>query len=58
MKREELRALGLTDEQVDKIMSMNGDDVNAQKAIEAARDQTITTLTQERDGLKIGRAHV
>lgn len=52
MKREELRALGLTDEQVDKIMSMNGDDVNAQKAIVAARDQTITTLTQERDGLK------
>ena len=52
MKREELRALGLTDEQVDKVMAMNGDDVNAQKAIVAARDQTITALTQERDGLK------
>lgn len=52
MKREDLRKLGLTDEQVDQVMSMNGDDVNAQKAIVAQRDETITALTTERDGLK------
>lgn len=52
MKREDLRKLGLTDEQVDQVMSMNGEDVNASKAIVAQRDETIRTLTTERDGLK------
>lgn len=52
MKREDLRKLGLTDEQVDQVMSMNGEDVNAGKAIVAQRDETIRTLTTERDGLK------
>lgn len=39
MKREDLRKLGLTDEQVDQVMSMNGEDVNASKAIVAQRDE-------------------
>ena len=52
MKREDLRKLGLTDEQVDQIMAMNGDDVNAQRAIVAQRDESIKALTTERDGLK------
>lgn len=33
MKREELKSLGLTDEQIDKVMAINGQDVNAQKAL-------------------------
>lgn len=32
MKREELGKLGLTDEQVDAIMKMNGEDINREKA--------------------------
>ena len=32
MKREELTAAGLTDEQVDKVMKLNGDDINREKA--------------------------
>lgn len=32
MKREELTAAGLTDEQVEKVMKMNGDDINREKA--------------------------
>lgn len=32
MKREELTAAGLTDEQIDKIMKLNGDDINREKA--------------------------
>ncbi len=52
MKREDLRKIGLTDEQVDQVMAINGDDVNASKAIIAQRDEQIKTLTTERDGLK------
>lgn len=52
MKREDLRKLGLSDEQVDQVMSMNGEDVNAQKAIVAQRDETIKAITTERDGLQ------
>lgn len=32
MKKEDLKALGLTDEQIDKIHALNGIDVNAEKA--------------------------
>ena len=32
MKREELTAAGLTDEQIDKVMKLNGDDINREKA--------------------------
>lgn len=32
MKREELTAAGLTDDQVDKVMKLNGDDINREKA--------------------------
>ena len=31
MKREELRALGLTPEQINKVMILNGNDVNREK---------------------------
>jgi len=52
MKRDELKKLGLTDEQIDKVMDLNGNDINGLKADLIARDQTITALTTERDGLK------
>ena len=52
MKRDELKALGLTDEQVDKVMGIHGTDEAAHKAVLQARDEQITTLTTERDGLK------
>lgn len=52
MKREELEALGLTKEQIDSVMTINGNDQNSLKAQIAQKDQTITTLTTERDGLK------
>ena len=32
MKRNELRNLGLTPEQIDAVMTMNGNDVNREKA--------------------------
>lgn len=37
MKRNELRNLGLTPEQIDAVMSMNGNDVNREKAKSAAQ---------------------
>ena len=52
MKREELKNLGLTDEQIKFVMDENGKDINAQKAIIEQKDQQITALTTERDGLK------
>lgn len=45
MKREELKSMGLNDEQVQKIMDIHGADVEKQKSI-------ISALTAERDGLK------
>lgn len=32
MKREELAAAGLTDEQIEKVMKLNGDDINREKS--------------------------
>lgn len=52
MKREELKNLGLTDEQIKFVMDENGKDINAQKAIVEQKDQEIAALTTERDGLK------
>ncbi|WBM89740.1 hypothetical protein [Lacticaseibacillus phage P7.1] len=45
MKREELKGLGLSDEQVDKVMVIHGTDVNELKG-------QVSQLTTERDGLK------
>lgn len=42
MKTEELKALGLNDEQVQKVFAMNGADIER-------KNQTIATLTAERD---------
>lgn len=42
MKTEELKALGLNDEQVQKVFAMNGADIER-------KNQTIDTLTAERD---------
>lgn len=39
MKREELTAAGLTDEQIDKVMKLNGDDINREKAKFADYDE-------------------
>ncbi|WP_164506751.1 phage scaffolding protein [Lapidilactobacillus bayanensis] len=45
MKREDLKELGLTDEQIGSVMAMHGGDVNGLK-------EQVTTLTSERDGLQ------
>ena len=56
MKREELTALGLTAEQVDSVMGMNGQDIEKHKAgleREKARAQAIEEqLSAAREGLK------
>lgn len=45
MNREELKSLGLTDEQIDKVMAAHGQVVNATK-------QELQTVTTDRDNLK------
>lgn len=45
MKREELKALELSDEVIDKIMTIHGADIEKQK-------DALSALTVERDGLK------
>lgn len=45
MKREDLKTMGLPDEQINTIMDLHGADIEKQKT-------TISTLTAERDGLK------
>lgn len=45
MKREDLKAMGLSDEQISTIMDLHGADIEKQKT-------TISTLTAERDGLR------
>ena len=55
MKREELTAAGLTDEQVDKVMKLNGDDINREKAKYSDYDDTKKQLekaTAPIDGMK------
>ena len=61
MKKEELTALGITEEQADKVLAMNGKDIEKhKKAAEDAKSQ-VTSLTQQLsdrdkdlDGLKAG----
>ena len=45
MKREELKGLGLTDEQIGSVMAMHGSDVNSLK-------EQVNNLESERDGLQ------
>lgn len=45
MNREELKELGLSDEQIDKVMTSHGKVVNSTK-------EELTTVTTDRDGLK------
>ena len=52
MKRDELKALGLTDEQIDKVMGMHGADITQLRTDLATRDETIKSLTTERDSQK------
>lgn len=48
MKRTELEALGMTKEQIDAVMKINGDDIENAKAVNAAE---ITNLKAENDSL-------
>ena len=49
MKREELTALGLSDEQVTKVMALHGTDI---EGVESKGKEQLTAVTAERDGLK------
>ena len=56
MKREELEAAGLTEEQVNKVMKLNGDDINREKAkfadygeIKAQLEKANATLDSMKD---------
>lgn len=52
MKREELKALGLTDEQINEVMKVNGTDIETVKAKATeleAQLTTINTTVKERD---------
>ena len=55
MKREELTALGLTDEQINSVMKMNGDDINREKGKFADYDEIKQQLDKANaaiDGMK------
>ena len=55
MKREELTAAGLTDEQIDKVMKLNGDDINREKSKFADYDEIKAQLEKANatiDGMK------
>ena len=52
MKREFLKSLGLTDEQIDSIMSENGKDIEKHKAATEKSNQEIETLKTELTGVK------
>lgn len=51
MKREELKALGLSDEQIDGVMKINGIEVEANKKIVEAKDAEISKLKVSNEGL-------
>ncbi|MGO3411205.1 phage scaffolding protein [Leuconostoc carnosum] len=51
MKREQLVQLGLSDDQVNGVMKIHGQDTEAHKDAAALQDQ-VTELTTERDGFK------
>ena len=55
MKREELTVLGLTDEQINSVMKMNGDDINREKGKFADYDEIKQQLDKANaaiDGMK------
>lgn len=53
MKTEELTALGITEETANKILAINGKDIEHAKAtVGATKDKEIEALTTERDGLQ------
>lgn len=53
MKTAELMALGITEETANKILAINGKDIeNAKAAVAAAKDKEIGVLTTARDGLQ------
>lgn len=47
MKKEELTALGITEEQADKILAMNGKDIEKHKVAAETSKAQVTTLTQQ-----------
>jgi len=49
MKRTELEAMGLTKEQVDSIMKINGDDIENAKSASAAEISGLNTQVSDRD---------
>ena len=51
MKREELKALGLTDEQITAVLDKSGAELAAVRGQLSAKEQEVTALTTERDGL-------
>ena len=48
MKRNELKALGLTPEQIDAVMTMNGNDVNREKQRAPPRPGTRCSACENR----------
>lgn len=55
MKREELQTLGLTDEQINSVMKLNGDDINREKSKFADYDaikQQLEKANATIDGMK------
>ena len=55
MKREELEAIGLNAEQIDKVMKLNGDDINREKSKFADYDEVKSQLEKANatlDGMK------
>ena len=53
MKKEELVALGITEDVAAKVLEMNGKDIeHAKGVVTAAKDKTISDLTTERDDFK------
>ena len=55
MKREELEAIGLNAEQIDKVMKLNGDDINREKSKFADYDELKSQLEKANatlDGMK------
>lgn len=51
MKREELKALNLSDEQIDAVMKINGGEVEANKKLTEAKDSEIEKLKTSNEGL-------
>lgn len=55
MKREDLKTLGLTDEQIESVMKLNGDDINREKGKFADYDELKNQLKKANatiDGMK------